>query len=117
MKYNVKITGIGDIALDFLSENMIILFNDNAPAELAEISVLHEISELTGDVAVGDQVTICDEEYVVTAVGDEALHTLKKMGHCSLKFDGADTPSLPGTIHLKGEKNPTFEVGKYITIQ
>lgn len=116
MKYNVKITGVGDIALDFLTENMLIIFNNNAPAELAELSVLHEIGELAEDVRVGDLVDICGKEYMVTAVGDEVNHTLAKMGHCSLKFDGSDTPQLPGTMHLQGEGNPEIIIGKHITI-
>ncbi|NLK35670.1 MAG: PTS sorbitol transporter subunit IIA, partial [Gracilibacteraceae bacterium] len=36
MNYKASITGIGEMALDFLDDNMIIVFNDNAPAELAE---------------------------------------------------------------------------------
>jgi glucitol/sorbitol PTS system EIIA component len=39
------------------------------------------------------------------------------MGHCSLKFDGAETAQLPGTMHLKGTKNPNIVVGKYISIE
>lgn len=117
MKYNVKISSIGDMALDFLSEDMLIIFNDNAPPELAEISVLHEIGQLEEVIVVGDKMIICDEQYIVTAIGDEANHTLKSMGHCSLKFDGANTPQLPGMIHLKGENNPNIIVSKNITIK
>lgn len=116
MKYHAKITGHGDMALDFLTENMLIIFNDNAPAELKEISVWHEISELASDVAVGDLMDIAGKEYFVTAVGDEANHTLKTMGHCSLRFDGADEPQLPGTVHLKGDGVPDIEIGKSIII-
>ena len=40
MKYYAEITGWGDEAKAFLKElNYIILFNDNAPSELAEISI------------------------------------------------------------------------------
>lgn len=117
MKYNVKIVEIGAMALEFLSDDMLIIFNDNAPPELADISVIHEIGELIGEVELGDRVTICDEEYIVTAVGSEVNHTLSTMGHCSLKFDGAETAQLPGTMHLKGTKNPNIVVGKYISIE
>ncbi|HCX64294.1 MAG TPA: PTS sorbitol transporter subunit IIA [Eubacteriaceae bacterium] len=116
MKYNVKITEIGDIALDFLSENMLIIFNNNAPKELAEMSVMHEIKELGSDVEVDDLIEIGGKEYMVTAVGGEANSTLRKMGHCSFKFDGETEAQLPGTIHLKGDGNPEITVGGYITI-
>ena len=49
MKYYAEITGWGDEAKAFLKElNYIILFNDNAPSELAEISILHSIGEMKG---------------------------------------------------------------------
>ena len=44
MKYDVKITGLGDMALEFLNPGMemqfVILFNDNAPAELGELEAV-----------------------------------------------------------------------------
>lgn len=116
MKYNVKITGYGSMALDFLTENMLIIFNENAPPELKEISVWHDISELASELNVGDLMDIAGKEYFVTAVGDEANYTLKTMGHCSLRFDGADTPQLPGTVHLSGDGVPEIEIGKSIII-
>lgn len=51
MKYQATITGLGSCALDFLDEccNFIIIFNEDAPSELADISVLHTKSELKED--------------------------------------------------------------------
>lgn len=117
MKFRVKITDIGEIALDFLSEKMLIIFNNNAPAELAEISVLHEINELKEDVVTGDIVSIGKKEYLVTAVGYEANHTLKNLGHCTFKFNGLKKAELPGIIHLEGKETPEIRVGDYIVIK
>ena len=51
MKYDVTVTGLGDMALAFLDPAMemrfVILFNDDAPAELAELSILHTKGEMT----------------------------------------------------------------------
>ena len=47
MKFQVTIVGHGAEALEFLNDSdnsFFILFNENAPEELAEISVLHTIS-------------------------------------------------------------------------
>ena len=48
MKYDVTVTGLGDMALAFLDPAMemrfVILFNDDAPAELAELAILHTIT-------------------------------------------------------------------------
>lgn len=106
MKFHCKITRWGDGALVFLDDpnaNFIIIFNDNAPAELAEFSVLHTTANYNEDPAVGDTMVVCDKAFTITAVGDEALHTLKELGHCTLSFKGGDTPERPGCIMLQGD--------------
>lgn len=106
MKYSTKITGWGEEALTFLedSENgFIIIFNKNAPEELKEIAVLHTTDGLGADPVVGDTVVICEKVYEVTAIGDEALHTLRELGHCTLCFRGDNEPERPGCIMLEGE--------------
>lgn len=118
MKYEVTVTGIGDLALEMLDHmGGLILFDDCAPAELAEISVLHTTGTLQGELAVGDKVAFGKNEYVITAIGEEAVKTLKDMGHCTLKFTGHDAVELPGQIELKGsELQPKIAVGDTIRI-
>ena len=118
MKYEVTVTGIGDLALEMM-EHMggLILFDECAPAELAEISVLHTTGALQGELAVGDKVIFGKNEYVITAIGDEAVRTLKEMGHCTFKFTGHDAVELPGQIELKNEEvQPHIAVGDTIRI-
>lgn len=110
MKYCAEITGWGNEAKAFLKElNYIILFNDNAPSELAEISILHSISEIKDDIKVGDTFIIADKVFEVTAVGDEAQNTFKELGHATINFAGRDVPDLPGHIMLKGDEPLTEE--------
>lgn len=116
MNYKSKITTIGEMALDFLNQGMLIIFNNNAPAELAEISVLHTIEEVDEDICVGDIIIISSKQYQVTAVGNEANKTFKRLGHCTLKFSGSPKATLPGHIELKGEGIPDINVGDYIEI-
>lgn len=116
MKYKSTITGIGEMALDFISEDFIIIFNDNAPAELAEISVLHSIEEPKGDLEVGDKLMICGKEFEITAVGEEAIKTFRELGHCTIKFTGSSQVELPGHIEVKGEGIPEIKVGDKIEI-
>ena len=105
MKYSSKITGWGSEAKAFLGElNYVILFNDNAPSELAEISILHSVSELKGEIKVGDTFIIADKVFDVTAVGDEAQKTFKELGHATINFAGRNVPDLPGHIMLKGDE-------------
>lgn len=120
MKYCATITGWGEDALGFLADedcNFMILFNEGAPAELAEIAVLHTKAELAADPAVGDTMMICDKVYDITAVGDEALHTLRQLGHCTLSFKGGSEPERPGCIMLEGEPLRPEDVVKGGTIE
>ena len=91
MKYDTRISGWGECALEFLNEdcNFLIIFNETAPQELADISVLHTVAKLQEEPCVGDTVQICDVSYTITAIGFEALHTLKELGHCCLSFSGS----------------------------
>lgn len=106
MKYHATITGWGEDALGFLEIedcNFIVIFNSNAPEELAEISILHTIETLREDPAPGDTLLFCGKVYNITAVGEEAKQTLRTLGHCTLSFKGGDVPERPGTIMLEGE--------------
>ena len=108
MKYDTRISGWGECALEFLNEdcNFLIIFNETAPQELADISVLHTVAMLQEEPCVGDTVQICDVSYTITAIGFEALHTLKELGHCCLSFSGSTQALRPGNIELKG---PVFK--------
>lgn len=116
MNYTSKVTEIGEIALGFLREKMLIMFNENAPAELAEIAVLHSIEDMYRDIEAGDTVQLGENSYEVTAVGLEANHTLKSMGHCTFKFTGNDKTELPGEVELKGDALPNLKVGDSFNI-
>ncbi len=108
MKYHSKITGWGNDALFFLEDpeaNFIIIFNEDAPPELADISVLHTKEPLLGEPAVGDMAIIADKVFTITAIGDEAKSTLRDLGHCTLVFKGASEPDRPGCIMLEGDEN------------
>lgn len=107
MKYYCEITSWGEESLFFLDDpnaNFIIIFNDNAPPELASFSVLHTPANYKADPAVGDTMIVCNKAFTITAIGDEALHTLKELGHCTLSFRGGETAERPGCIMLQGDE-------------
>lgn len=107
MKYFSEIVSWGDDALFFLEDddaNFVILFNEDAPPELAEISVLHTKTQLLLELEIGDTMIIAEKVFEITAIGDEAGSTLKELGHCTLCFKGGDVPDRPGCIMLKGEQ-------------
>ena len=111
MRYETIITRLGDMANEVMASDMLIVFNENAPEELAEVSVLHTASKLRRDVKPGDVVLLGRREYAVTAVGSEANNTLRKMGHCTFKFQGAPDAALPGEIQLQGSGLPRVNPG------
>ncbi|RKL61392.1 PTS sorbitol transporter subunit IIA [Thermoanaerobacteraceae bacterium SP2] len=111
------IDNIGENGLDFLCEKMVILFNNNAPIELAKFSVLIKPGKLLFPIERGDIFTIGELTYKVTAIGKEANKNLNDLGHVVLKFDGEDLPSLPGNIHLEAKELPKFTPGLIITFR
>lgn len=114
-KYNVTITGLGAMAIELMESGTMIIFDENAPEELSEISVLHTSSRLEKDVKPGDTLSIGEYSYKILDIGSEANHTLKSMGHCSLKFEGSKV-QLPGEIVLEGDM-PIVKVGDDIIIK
>ncbi|WP_232695989.1 PTS glucitol/sorbitol transporter subunit IIA [Brevibacillus daliensis] len=111
---HVTTTKIGSLVEPFLTESTLIIFNDDVPDELHDIAILHTKAELSEPVQVSDLLIIGDKSYSVTAVGDVTNNTLASMGHCTIKFDGATTPELPGTIHV--ENNELFTPAIDMTI-
>lgn len=111
MAYKTTITAIGAEVEDFIQENFLIVFNENAPDGLAEISALHTIVPFEKELRKGDTVVFGDRTYQVTAVGTEANETLKKLGHCTFVFDGQAEPDLPGHVCLEKKPAPTLQVG------
>jgi PTS system glucitol/sorbitol-specific IIA component len=121
MKYDVTVTGCGPMALEFLDPAMemrfVIIFNNDAPAELAELAVLHTPGEMKEAPAPGDTMKIGNKTYKITAVGDEAIQTLATLGHCTLAFSADSEPYRPGCIMLDGEVITAADVADGAVIQ
>ena len=118
MIYKSRFTEIGPAALRMLEKNMLILFNDDAPVGLRDISAMHEISDIDGEIEEGQIINVSGMEYQVVAVGEQVNESFKKLGHCCLIFNGGDKPALPCQIMLKGEDLPAdIKVGDYLIIE
>jgi len=105
VKYTAEIREVGSNVEAMLQDGLLILFNESAPADLRPFCVVTASNEETGEVKVGDELTISDRTYTITAVGNVANENLYSLGHVTLCFDGAEEPQLPGHIHL----TPNFE--------
>ena len=60
---------------------------------------------------------ICGVEYTISSVGWEALNTLRKLGHCTLCFNGTPEAERPGMIELVGERITEEQLKKGGTIE
>ncbi len=115
--YSTTVKEIGPMASDFIGEKMIILFGDNAPAELAEFCVVHTGNELTDTIEVGDILKVNDSEYKIVEVGGEVQKNLKNLGHIALRFNNnQDGESLEGSIYVEDKDVELPSIGSEIAI-
>lgn len=118
MKYEVMITNIGDFVLQLMTtRDTIIIFDKDVPYEYMNMVVAHTKGNLKEDIVPGDKLYVAGLEYTVTAVGDEAMKTMREHGHCTLVFSGKDDVEQPGQIMLKGSGMPRVMVGDTIRFE
>ncbi|MBT2757401.1 PTS glucitol/sorbitol transporter subunit IIA [Mesobacillus foraminis] len=116
LKYETKINTIGPSVADFLGEKMLILFGENAPAELAEFCLLIDVNDVNGEIEPGDMLQLGEKAYKITAVGDAVKKNLTSLGHITLKFDGSQTPELPGSLYLEDAEIGEVQTGDKIQV-
>ncbi len=112
--FHSTIVQIGGMVDDFLLEHTLILFNEDVPAELHEMAILHSKSECSEAIRPGDYLLIHDRQLLITSVGEKANETLQSIGHCTVKIDGSEVPQLPGMIHVEKEELPPLQIGTVI---
>lgn len=117
IKYRAKITAIGPYVAEFIDNNILVLFGDQAPEELAEFSILHDGKEVQGTLIVGDNLYLGDDGFKVLAVGDVANDNLKNLGHVIIKFNGETKPEMPGDICVESKPLPDIKPGLEIRIE
>ncbi|MGI6155332.1 MAG: PTS glucitol/sorbitol transporter subunit IIA [Enterococcus lemanii] len=115
--FETTVLAIGSEAEMFQEEKMIILFGDNAPAELADYCYSIKMNPVKKAVEAGQILKINSSEYKITAVGNTVSLNLEKLGHITVKFDGSTTPELPGTLYVEDKKISPIVTGTIIAIQ
>tara|TARA_B100000902_G_scaffold274388_1_gene260250 strand:+ start:875 stop:1231 length:357 start_codon:yes stop_codon:yes gene_type:complete len=114
--YSSKIVKIGEQAHLFLEEGIVVFFGDNAPEELQDVAVVHELQDVTGEIVVGTKITLSNEELVVTAIGPVANENFVNLGHLVLKLDSASEAALPGDVSCSYTNLPNVKVDDRIEI-
>ena len=110
----MQICGLGSGALDFIDDKILMLFGASAGNGVEEYSVRITMPQIKKSIEAGCVMHFGKNTYKVTAIGDEAMETLRLLGHCTLRFDGSDVPVLPGTIHLDDADMPEIVIGDTI---
>ena len=111
VKYEVSVTAIGKLARKFLeTNNSVILLDEGAHPNLAEMVIEHTPGELTADIVAGDTLSIGKQKYKVVRVGENANDTIRESGHCTLLFNAKG--SMPGQIELEGGAVPPLSQGQ-----
>ncbi|MBE3558119.1 MAG: PTS glucitol/sorbitol transporter subunit IIA [Ktedonobacteraceae bacterium] len=111
LKYRATIREIGPLVAEFLPHGILIFFGMTAPAELREVSLIHDGARLMAELAAGDLlrfITPASQKeslqitcYRITAVGAVANANLAELGHLVVHFDAAVSANLPGTISVE----------------
>jgi len=114
--YSSKIVKIGEQAHLFLEEGIVVFFGDNAPEELQDVAVVHELQDITGEIEVGTTINLSNEELVVTAVGPVANENFINLGHLVLKLDSSTEAALPGDVSCSFTNKPEIKVEDRIEI-
>jgi len=101
--YVTEAREIGPEVAEFLEEGYLVLFQMGVPSELAEMSVLHEVSHMRPEPPEpGDLLSIGESRFRITAVGTKAWQNVRELGHAVFVFNGAHEPEMPGQICLEG---------------
>src|SRR5918993_2566537 len=95
VRYATVVTAVGALVPEFGQAGVLVWFEEGAPEELHDCSVLHRPTVATGGVVPGDEISLDGAVLTVLAVGDVANDNLVNLGHLDLKASGETSPQLP----------------------
>ena len=98
--FQTRVTEVGPEVASLAEGGVLILFAEGAPAELAEVSVLHAVSSPAAEQAPvpGNIITIGSLSARITAIGALAWKKVHEMGHVVINFNGETSNLRPGEI-------------------
>ncbi len=124
LKYRAIIQEIGPMVPEFLPHGILIFFGEQAPAELREVSLIHDGSQLISPIVAGDVLRFTPPShesadlswYRFTAVGDMANSNLAELGHLVVHFDAAMEATLPGAASVEPSLTALPSVGTIVEL-
>ena len=116
VKYAGHVLETGPMAPELLDAGVLVLFGEQAPAELREISIVHNGRQLAEPVVPGDVLVLGDISCVITAVGAMANDNIEQLGHIVIKANGASESELPGEICVESTPLRVPTIGMMVAI-
>jgi PTS system glucitol/sorbitol-specific IIA component len=98
VRYETTVTAVGDQVAPLLATGIVVLFREDSPAELHDISVLHRPTVQLGGPEPGDMIEIGEHRVEVLAVGGVVADNLLNLGHLDLKANDERVAKLPGDV-------------------
>jgi glucitol/sorbitol PTS system EIIA component len=104
--YESSVTAVGEQVEAFLGHGMLILFADDSPAELHDMSVRHAATLAEEGPRPGDTIVLGEHSMEVLAVGPVVAENLLNLGHIDIKANGQTTAKLPGDANVAKQDLP-----------
>ena len=115
--FETKVIQVGSEAQNMIQDaNMLILFGEEAPEDLAEYCFKIDNKNLLGSILEGGKLVVDNQEYSISSVGNVVEKNLTGLGHITISFDGSKEGSLPGTLHVAADQAVVIEKGSTIQI-
>ncbi|WP_170960169.1 PTS glucitol/sorbitol transporter subunit IIA [Priestia megaterium] len=115
--YDSTVIEVGSQVELFLQEKMMILFNESAPSDLRDVSIVHKRCSLEEDIKVGDELVIDNKSFKVTFVGNKANETMRDLGHSTVTFDGSSEAEMPGMICVEEKDIPKISTSTQLVFR
>lgn len=116
IKYEATVLEVGPLVTEFTEAGILVFFNNTAPEELREFTIIHDGTELKGELIPGDKILLDGEEFEVLAVGDVANDNFANLGHLVMKFNGMSEVEMPGDVCVESKPLPIIRVGSVFQV-
>ena len=114
--FETKVNRYGENAAAFKEENMVVLFGNDAPADLADFCYIIDVNPINGEIEAGDILSLDDSEYAITAVGNVVKTNLTNLGHITLNFNGETEAEVAGTLYVEKKEIVDLKEGSIVKI-
>ena len=115
--FEASVISVGLKAEEMIDEaNMMILFGEEAPNDLADYCYKISNKNLKGTISPGGEVVIDGTHLLITSVGDVVEKNLVSLGHITISMDGDTEKTLPGMLHVKKDVEMQIQNNSLIQI-